>query len=319
MLITWSLLILVLILTYNEDILVRQSKQIIKGISVSMIISSAWGYIYLLTGKSIYTVGQVYLNGTITTRFGGLIGDSVFFAQFCAILIAANLVICYVDKKNITENIIFCLLLTIFDLLSYSKTGFLLIGFIYISYFIASIYKNAKYKKTVYKSIIITLVIIILVVYLINYVLNHLDNIIIQNYLLRFTSSDLLTGRNIVSEHYIELLEGSWKYLFFAMPQSLYSKPFPISSFTEINTAHNIYLETICAFGLISSIILFIIILYILIKRLTKNKNLFSCLPLFVMVFSGWVLHGHYEFQYYFLIALALSMLSYNDFVKMNK
>ncbi|MCX0392522.1 hypothetical protein LI050_13420, partial [Clostridium perfringens] len=136
---------MVLILTYNEDILVRQSKQIIKGISVSMIISSAWGYIYLLTGKSIYTVGQVYLNGTITTRFGGLIGDSVFFAQFCAILIAANLVICYVDKKNITENIIFCLLLTIFDLLSYSKTGFLLIGFIYISYFIASIYNNAKY------------------------------------------------------------------------------------------------------------------------------------------------------------------------------
>lgn len=310
LLITWSLVILVLILTYKEDILVNQLKVVIRGMSVSMILSSIFGYIYLLAGKSIYNVGQVYMNGMLTTRFAGLIGDSVFFAQFCAVLVAANLVICYFSKKNNKESIIYCILLTGFDLLTYSKTGILLIVFVYVSYIIATIYKNAKSKITAHKTLIIALLFIIMIYYLINYVMNNTDNVVVQNYILRFSSKDLMTGRNIVSEHYIMLLLSSWTSIFFAMPQSIYSQFFPISAYTQINTAHNIYLETICAFGFTSAIILFCIVLSILIKNLINKRNIVSYMPIGVLLISGYVLHGHFESHYYILFAIALAFIN---------
>lgn len=313
LLVTWSLIILVLILTYKEDILINQKRIITRGISVSMIFASVWGYIYLLTGKSIYNAGQVYMNGELTTRFAGVLGDSVFFAQFCVVLIAANLVLCYFTEEDKKENIIYCILLTGFNLLTYSKTGILLSCFVYVSYIIASIYKNSRSKKTVYKTIIIVLLFIILINYLINYVMNNLDNAVIQNYILRFSSNDLMTGRNIVLHHYTKLLMSNWTYLFVAMPQNIYSQPFNISEYSKINTAHNIYLETITAFGFISAIILFCIVLSILIKNLIKKRNIFSYLPIAMLLISGFVLHGHFESNYYILFAIALAFIDINS------
>lgn len=312
LLITWSLVILVLILTYNEDILVNQIKIIVRGISISMILSSIWGYIYLLSGKSIYNNGQIYMNGIITTRFAGLVGDSVFFAQISTVLIASNLVIFYFSKEHKKENIIYSLILTGFTFLTYSKTGFLMVAFIYLSFASALVYKNLKSRNTMYKSIFIIMIVIFITIYLFNYVIKNLDNIFIKNYLLRFTSNDLLTGRNIVFNHYISLLTSTWTSLFIAMPQSTYSEPFPISVFTEINTAHNIYIESICAFGFISALILFFILIYILIKNLIKSRKLFSYIPLVLLLISGFVLHGHFESHYYILFALALSFTNIN-------
>ena len=103
----WFVLFSVLVLTYRENCLEGQLLRIIKYLSITFVIASVFGYLMLISGRSIYMAGQVYNDGVTTIRFAGLIGDSVFFSQICALLVGANLTLGCYNRKYLTTGIIF--------------------------------------------------------------------------------------------------------------------------------------------------------------------------------------------------------------------
>ncbi|HHD2717046.1 TPA: hypothetical protein ACOTHS_000598 [Clostridium perfringens] len=316
-LIKWILLLSVLFIVFNESFFTDQLDEIIFYLTISAILSSAFGYYMLEKQLSIYTQSYVYSENGITTRFAGLIGDSVFYAQFVALIVSANLIIAYYSSKKRIKHIIVSTILAGFDILTYSKTGIILIVIMYFLYIISFIIKSAKNKKTFIKSIITFLILIVGITYFKNYFILHTDNSYVINYIARFTSEDLSTGRNVVTDHYLNLLNNSWRTPFFAMSQDVYSTKFYTNGLNAINRAHNIYIESVCAFGLSITLIIFIWVFYQIYKTI-RNGYYFSTISMFVLLASGFVLHGHYEFQYYFLVAIALSMLRYPNLMKIS-
>lgn len=311
-LIRWLLLISVLFFTYNEDYFKKNIKEIVMLLSFSFIISSFFGYYMLLHGLSIYTGGYVYTKELgATTRFAGLIGDPVFFSQFSSFLILLCLIINYYSKRFNFLRYILIIVLLIFTLLTYSKMGILLSITSILIYVILLILKNASSKKTAIKSVIITLFFFIVVCFLVKYIISNSSNYIIKNYYTRFTSGDLFTGRRQINEYYINLLKSSWKTLFISMPYSDYTSYFPIGNGHLLNRAHNIYLESVCIFGLLVTIIIFFWLIrkiYIMLKQKQK-KSIIYILPIMLLLISGLTLHGHLEFHYYYLVALSFAFL----------
>lgn len=306
----WILLILPLILTYNDDILYYNLERVIKYLSITTIISSLFGYYMLINGLSIYTSAYVYSEKGITTRFAGLIGDSVVYGQFIIIIIASNIVIGYFNKKINKRCILLSVILSIFGILTYSKTFIILLIFIIFIYILNTIMENIKNKKKILKSFFIIISSIFVILLGISYIIKNMDNYLINNYIVRFSNVDLWTGRGTVSKHYIDLIFSDFRNIFIPMKQYIYEAPFYASSTMIITRAHNIYIETVCIFGLAGSLLIFLYIIFEIIKFLFR-KGKFICLsPLMVLLASGISLHGHLEFQYYFTVMLSLFFIS---------
>ena len=307
----WALLLSVLVFTYNEDFFIEQSNKIVRYLSISFVLSSLFGYYMLQNGLSIYTNSYIYISSELTvTRFAGLVGDSVFYSQFAALLIAANLVINYYNNSDRLFRYIIVAILTCFIILTYSKTGLILALASIVIYLIALVYNNIKTRKKIISTLLIIVVAISSMIVGVNYVLEHTNNLIISNYINRFSASDLLTGRKEVYDHYINLLEHNWGTPLFSMPQDEYLSIFTTNGINKLNRAHNIYLETVCAFGIFTSIILFGWIFIKVLQVLKSKKQKFCVLPILIMLASGFTLHGHFEFHYYFILSIALVYLN---------
>lgn len=307
----WSLLLSVFIFTYNEDFFIEQSNKIVKYLSISFILSSLFGYYMLQNGLSIYTNSYIYISSELTvTRFAGLVGDSVFYSQFAALLIAANLVINYYNNSGRIFRYVVVTILIFFIILTYSKTGLILALVSIAIYLIALVYNNIKTRKKIISTSLIVILSISLMIIGANYILKHTHNLIISNYINRFSASDLLTGRKEVYAHYINLLEHNWETPFFSMPQDEYLSIFTTNGINKLNRAHSIYLETVCAFGIFTSIILFGWILVKVLQVLRSENQKFCILPLLIMLASGFTLHGHFEFHYYFILSVAFMYLN---------
>ena len=300
----WILLFSVLVLTYNEDFFMRNIKEIINYTTISFIITSFVGYVMLVNGKSIY-IGS-FVHSTI--RFAGLVGDSVFFSQLALLLCACNYILLYY-AFNI-KNLIFILIMYFFIALTYSKTGILLAVFLFLAFYIIQIFKNSKRKKDAYKSLVLIILLFMIVFFGVNYIAQHTSNEIISNYIDRFNSSDLSTGRIDIAKHYLDLISNDYKSWFVSMSTSKYFEPFyPNLKFMfTINRAHNIYIESLCAFGIIPSVFIFAWLINKLFFAI-KRKKIFL-LPILIMFVTGFSLHGLFEFHYLMIFSLALVFLS---------
>lgn len=309
LLIKWFLLITVLVLCYKEDFLNFQLKKIVNYFSLSFIISSLFGYYMLISGMSIYTSAYVYTAEVgSTTRFAGLVGDSVFYGQVASFLISSCFVVSYYSTKNKLRYLMILIIFS-FVILTYSKTGMIISLLSFVLYVLALIIKNSKNKKNIIKSVILLLFSVISLLLIINYIIKNNNSLVIKNYITRFTASDLLTGRGEVASHYLKLLKKSWKTPFLAMPQDEYFKPFSTNGVNVINRSHNIYIETVCTFGLMASLLIIIWIVKRIISSMKKNDWICS-LPIMVIIASGFSLHGHFESHYYFIVCISLAFLS---------
>ncbi|WP_352405040.1 O-antigen ligase family protein [Sporanaerobacter acetigenes] len=314
----WWVLFSFLVISYNEDFANKNLKNVVKYLTYSYILASAFGYYMHINGLSIYTNSYVYSKEFgATTRFAGLVGDSVFYGQFSAVIISANLVLGFFEKNKRSIIKMYCsvILITLFTLLSYSKTGILLCVACILGYAICLIIKNSKSRKTIIKSLLIIFVLIVGFILLIRYIVANADNAMISNYITRFTAADLFTGRNEIAEHYIDLIQSNYKHIFVSMTQKDYFSPFSPNGITMINRSHNIYIETICCFGLIPTIIIMLWFLKRIFYVFKAKKELIILMPLVVMILTGFVLHGHFESQYYFLISLSLLMISSKEYI----
>lgn len=313
--IKWLFLISVLVLTYNEEFFLKNIRSIIDNLSISFIISSTVGYYMLNNRIESYTYTKSYINGV--TRFAGLIGDNVFFAQIALVLAAFNFIILYY-KFNL-KNFIIIVCIYLFAGLTVSKTAILLEAILLVLFTLMIIIKNGLNRKSCIKSIILIILAILGTILLLYYFTNNTDNVIIKNYLIRFAANDLSTGRIDIAKHYINVIYDKPQSWIVSMSDSDYSLPFyPNSKFSfPIRRSHNIYIETICCFGLFPTFIIMIWISKKIILILKKEKIIF--LPLLILFMTGFLLHGHYEFHYYIIVSLCFSVFNNNFGYFLNK
>lgn len=306
---TWFVLISVLVLTYGEDFFDRNILQVVLFTTIMFLISSLAGYFMLKAGKSIYTGGNVWTGKVRSTRFAGIIGDSVFFSQFCALLAAANLTLGCHNRRYLIPGVLLAGSAFFLCLESYAKTGMLLIALCAVAAVVWQIWTRLQNKRTAVFSILLTFGGIIGAALLVNYILTDTDNLIIQNYMTRLNGDDLLTGRREIWAHYISMLGDSWRSLICALPFKEYSRVFSISSGSRFADPHNLFLETACLFGIIPTMCMLVLVFVLMYRCFIKRKGILWQMPICVILASGFTLHGHLEFHYYTLVAIAFSFL----------
>lgn len=304
----WALRFFLMVLLFKDESLEQSLENTMKYTSVSAILSSAVGYLMQVNGKSIYTRSYVYIQGMgSSTRFAGLIGDSVFYGQFIAVLIAVNLVLAYRNKQYGRFAHISSAIMAGFALLSISKTAILLIAVEVTVYVCFQVQKNAKRKKTVIKSVFLLAGVWIAILCLYGYVMTHPDNFIVKSFMTRFASKDLWTGRTSIAETYMKWLAGNWKYWISGMPFSQYTEGIQSGSLV-IKRAHNIFIETACVFGVIPGMTMLVSLVVYFCRQWWRNKvSLINYLPLVILAASGVSLHGHFEWHFYFLCSIVFA------------
>lgn len=309
----WALRFFLMVLFFNDEALSDSLQDTVQYTSVSAILSSAIGYIMQINGKSIYTRSYVYLQGVgSSTRFAGLIGDSVFYGQFIAVLIAANLMLAYQDKRYGRFAHIASAIMAAFALLSISKTAILLIAVELTGYVVLLIIRNAKNRKSVMKSVLLLIGVWAALVLLYWYVMTHSDNFLVRSFMTRFAANDLWTGRTSIAETYLKWIASDWKCWLVGMRYSTYTRGIQSGNLV-IRRAHNILIETACLFGVIPTIaILVALVCYFCRLQSRYHVSVMAYLPLMILLASGVSLHGHFEWHYYFLCSIAFACVHFN-------
>lgn len=303
----------VLVLCYREDCMDGQLGKIVKYMTISFLISSAFGYLMHVTGRSLYMRGLVYVDGVTTIRFAGLLGDSVFYSQFCCLLLGANLALGVVNKRYLPTALVFAVALSGFCLLTYAKTGVVLMAVVWIAFVGWQVWDKAKMRTTILFSALIVLAFFAASGGFLAYLLSDDANIIIKNYFTRFTTEDLFTGRLTIWAHYWELLTSDWRHILLPMPQYLYDAPFYVTATKLLDRAHNIYLETACVFGVIPTELILLWLGGQIVKSITRRDGIMNLMPMGVILASGLGLHGHFDHHYYFIAAMALAFCTYRQ------
>lgn len=306
----WVLRFGLMVLLFNDKDMNHGLEETAKYTSVSAIISSMVGYLMLVNDRSIYNRSYVYIEGVgSNTRFAGLIGDSVFYGQFIAVLIAVNLLFAYQDPKYKRFTYVSSAIMTAFALLSISKTAIILIVIEVTAYVLLLIARNSKSRKTVIWSVILVFGAFCAIVLLYWYVMTHTDNILIQGFLTRFASGDLWTGRTSIARTYLEWLGEDWRYWLSGMSYGQYTQGIKNGSLL-ITRAHNIFIESACVFGVIPSIVIIMsLVVYFCRQHARHHTPVIAYLPLAVLIASGLALHGHYEWHYYFLCSMSFACI----------
>lgn len=252
-------------------------------------------------------LGYVYKNGEINYRFVGLMGETNAFAQVALILI--TLLVCIYQKTAKKIEKIMCLgliaILILFSFLTVSKM--FIIGLFTIVLFIIlnSLFSVIKKKRlNIFRLVVITITAMI-VIGIIAYNLNSILNLeFIQDYLIRFSAKDLSTGRFEVYQHFIGILTENPLRLFFGMGFKNYNVPWILNSGMSGVHAHNLILEYISLFGVISFIIILIYLLYVVKVGIKKKKQLLDFIPLLILLITGLSLHGIQSNYFYFCLFL---------------
>lgn len=307
---TWVVLFSVLVLTCREDFFDDHIEKIVFYMSITFILSSAFGYLMLEEGRSIYNRGYVWSEAGVATRFAGVIGDSVFYSQFCALMVAANLALGCYQKAYLKKSIFLSICITAFCILTYAKTGIFLILLVVISFIFWQFWSNARTRKRAVYAVVIVGVVLCALGGLAYYIATHMDSEVVRSYLLRLTSVDLLTGRREIWAHYLGLLGDSWRTLFLAMPWDDFALGFLSADGRVYTKTHNLYLETVCAFGLVASVGMLLWVLVNMLRSFKRRDGVLCLMPICVILASGYALHGHFEFHYYTLVAIAAAFLS---------
>ncbi len=306
---TWLVLFSVLVLTYREDFFDRNMEKIVFYMSITFILSSAFGYLMLEEGRSIYNRGYVWSEAGVATRFAGVIGDSVFYSQFCALMVAANMALgCYRQKYR-KKGIALSVFIIGFCVLTYAKTGMFLVLLVAVASIFWLFWSKARTRRGAVYAVLIVAAVLCGLGVLGWYIVTHMESEVVRSYLLRLTTVDLLTGRREIWEYYLGKLGSSWRTLLIAMPWRDFDLGFLSESGRVYNKTHNLYIETVCAFGLVASVGMLLWVLRGMLRAFKRRDGVLCLMPICVILASGYALHGHFEFHYYTLVAIAVGFL----------
>lgn len=257
-------------------------------------------------------LGYVYNEGNINFRFVGLMGENNAFAQVSLILIALLIALFFqaTQKKEKIMCVFLIISLIIFSLLTISKMFILGLIVIVLCVFINTLINLFMKKKLniLYSCITILILSIISGIFLVN-----LKNIIqlefIQDYLVRFSAKDLSTGRLDVYKHFLEILIQNPLNILFGMGFKTYNIPWTLNTGMTGMHAHNLILEYICLFGVISFIIVLIYFCNMVSIGMKKSKNIISFIPFFTLIITGLAFHGIQTNYFYFCLFLIIKSI----------
>lgn len=311
LLVSWSLLILPLIFTLDDPIWMNNIKKIVFWMNISMILSCIVGYIMMIMQKTIYTTAYLYISGVRTVRFAGLTGDSVVFGQTCALMIAINLVYCFFNPKNKIFYLVSSILLTMAALLSYSKMTLICILLVLLLFLALYGKEYVTDRKRFLRSLIFAGVLVVLALAAMLVLTNYSgDSVVILGYIDRFTRDDLSTGRFSLWGVYLEMLGSRPRNLFVPLTSKELTTPiWNPSTGGYVSYVHNLYLETVAAFGWCAAILIFVWIIRRLYRYVSKKNKMILMLPIFALLFMGFGSHGNFEYQFYLQLALAFAFL----------
>lgn len=313
LLVSWSLLILPLILTVDDDIWIRNIRRILLWMNLSLILSCAVGCIMLVTQKSIYTTSYLYISGVRTIRFAGMTGDSVAFGQACALMIGMNLTYCYFNP-NIPKKFywVSTLILAMAALLSYSKMTLICILMVLVIFLVLYGKAYPKDRKSLIKAVVVGIALLGLTVTAVLVLMDyHGNSTVILGYIDRFTRADLSTGRFSLWQVYLKKLTSSFKNLFLPLTaKQLSARVWNPSTGTYVTYVHNLYLETIAVFGWCAAVLIFVWVGARIRRHFVMKRKLMLLVPIFILLFMGIGSHENLEYQFYLQFALALSFLN---------
>lgn len=313
LLISWSLLILPLILTMDDDIWFRNIKRILLWLNLSILLSCIAGYIMIVTQRSIYTTAYLYISGVRTVRFAGVTGDSIAFGQTCVLTISMNLVYCYFNPDTPRKfYVISSILLAIFALLSYSKMTLISILVVFTVFLILYGKAYATSRERVLKSVAFGCTLVALIVLGIFTLVNYSGNsAVILGYIDRFTRDDLSTGRYSLWSVYLKMLGATPRNLILPLTSEALSTPiWNPSTNSYVSYVHNLYLETIAVFGWFAAFLIFIWVAARLYRFWATGSKLILSIPIIILLAMGFGSHGNFEYQFYLQFALAFSFLN---------
>ncbi len=313
LLVSWSLLILPLILTIDDDIWMRNGRKILFWLNLSMLLSCITGYIMMIMEKSIYTNSYLYISGVRTVRFAGLTGDSNVFGETCALIICMNLIYCFFNKdKSKKFYVITSLLLVVASLLSYSKTTLICITVVFVIFLILYAKTNATDRLRLVKVMVGGFILVMLISVCVLTLAHYSGNsTVVLGYIDRFTREDLTTGRLDIWKVYLGELTSSPQKLFLPLTSEELSTPiWNPSTASYVAYVHNLYLETIAVFGWSAAFLIFIWVGSRIYRYFALHNKLILAIPVLLILIMGIGSHGNLEYQFYLQFALALSFLN---------
>lgn len=315
--IIWLIFTIFFIFVYKDKNV--KLKSCINWFTLSFIISSILGYIAIINNLiQMFPVelGYVWNDGNIVLRFVGLMGETNGYAQVDLILISMSMINIVQSKnfKELSKYILTSVILIIFGCITYSKMfiiGFTIIITLLILYYL---YKNVVRHINIKRIYILLSLLTICTGLLTIFISKYMDSELISNYLIRFSSEDLSTGRFQVYRYFIDFMESSTLYTLFGIGFYNYLIPWNISDNTGI-CAHNVYLECSLLFGIIGLLPILILVTYKIKGFIREKKCFILFIPLIIFFITGLSLHSMLTNYFYFIILIIFKILESDEYV----
>ena len=308
----WIIRVIPLVLFLREDIIQEHLADIIDKYTISMLFSSAWGWLMLQAGTSIYTRSYVYREGVVTIRFGGLVGDPVLYGIQLIFLISYIFILINKGTERQKLRIAAVALMCWFGTLTYSKTFFFCIVAEFLFFYIYWARHNKRSQRTLSRQIA-AFIAATAALCLIAYFVLTSDTPWALNVRTRLLAADLATGRFTVWQFYADWCKNHWTSLFGGMGFSNYivRRTFfsaATGSSYNIMFAHNLFIETAVSFGILETIALLAWLTIWAVNTYRSHRDYLYFLPLFMFLITGMITHGHFEYHFYLNVLLTLSV-----------
>lgn len=306
----WFIRLIPLVMFYGVPFVKERLEDIIDSYAVSMAIASWYGYCMLQMGTSIYTRSYVYTEGASTTRFAGLVGDSVVYGIQLLFLIAFLFVLIIKKKDRKSIRVILVALLVYFGALTYSKTFLACLLIMACVLYVYNLKSQKITRMSLLKNFIIVVISVMLMIGLIFFIKTS-DNQWAINLRTRLMASDLTTGRLQVWKYFLEWFSEHPESFFRGMGFAEYTthrRIFYSSTGKKfiIIYAHNIFLETAIIFGIVEALLLLLALFIWVVRKYQEHRDGIIFLPLFIFLVSGMTTHGHFEYSTYMNLLLIL-------------
>ena len=278
------------------------AERAVKGFCVSLLISSAYAYLFRNTSAlaGITGMNDLPMYGTSLHRFCGLAGDPNYYMTFVIVAIALILKLWDARAISRTAFLLQIIGLSLSGVITYSK-AFLLLYIMTIGIYVLWQYWDRKLLKGVFFTVLALVALVVLLT-----AENSPFAVIVNRLTSAQNLKDLTTGRTRIFAVYWEAITSNLLTFFFGMgmaAEALYRDP------------HMVYLEMVYYLGLVGTVLLvmvYINIFPIADKKCTglKKQHLISKYIVLVLVLVAFFsLHGIFTQMFHgerFLAAMGL-------------
>ncbi|MDD3229654.1 MAG: O-antigen ligase family protein [Oscillospiraceae bacterium] len=318
--IQWLIRLLPFVFLLDDSVLLRCTGKCIERFALSMVLASVWGFVMYKTNSYLYGTGYVYSGNSISIRFAGLTGDSVWYSIQLVMIISMLLVLLFLQKREMAKGWIIAevVALCYFGLLTYSKTLLVSLAIMLFFCYFYWVFHHEKSRTFWLKNIMAILLIVSVVLVFSALVLNSSLPWFVS-IRTRLFAADISTGRVDVWKYYIDWIFSHWTSIFHGMGFAEYSRGQYIPALGRVvGYSHNMYLDTIVLFGVIEAIAVFVWLGVYVGRALRNSRNMICFLPVLMLLVCGITTHVHFEFSFYLTALLSLCALKMPHNSKLN-